>query len=117
MGRQCASGLSLLFSARRAFTRSEAQGSIGRPSLNPEPTFLNEALGGVPGGSSGGGAPLGGPPPLAPLGPPGPPGPPRPPAPRRSQIPERSGWPSGALGAGASSFALPSGVRGTAVAG
>ena len=67
-GRQCASGLSLLFSDRRAFTRSAAHGSIGRPSLNPEPMFLNVAFGGVPGGSSGGGPPLG-----PPFGPPGPP--------------------------------------------
>src|SRR5215471_20118510 len=31
----------------------------------------------------------------------------------RFQRPERSGWPSGARGAGAARFGLPSGVRGT----
>src|SRR5580658_4047951 len=110
MGRQCASGLSLLFSDLRLFNRSAAQGLSGsRPSLNPAPMLKKVAAGGPSdagaGGGGGGGAPstggTGG----------GPPRPARPMLPRLfSQIPERSGCPSAVLGAGPSSFGFPSGV-------
>src|ERR1700730_15106711 len=109
-GRQCASGLSLLFSAMRCFNSPAAHGVNGRPSLNPAPMLKNVAAGGpLEGGSGGGsgGGTAGGPVDT----PPNPAGAPR--RPRYSQIPERSGLPSDVLGAGASSFGLPSGPRGT----
>src|SRR5580704_11296462 len=93
-GKQCASGLSLLFSALRLVKRSAAHGNKGRPSLNPCPMFLKLATGGPEGGGGGGaagasagGCPLG--PPFCPPRPPPPPGPPGPP--RRAQTPEKSG--------------------------
>ena len=46
IGRQCASGLSLLLSAMRFFTRAAALGCKGRPALNPAPTSRNVAAGG-----------------------------------------------------------------------
>src|SRR6516162_9773421 len=44
MGKQCASGLSLLLSARRFFTSSAAQGWIGRPPCTPVPTSRNKLM-------------------------------------------------------------------------
>src|SRR5262245_60413204 len=99
IGKQCASGLSLLLSAMRFFTRSAAHVCRGRPSLNPAPTLRNVATGGVPGGGGGGG---GGGCPGCPAG-----------CLIFCQIPERSGFPSAVLGAGAARFAFPSGPLGT----
>src|SRR5262245_19591336 len=98
IGRQTASGLSLLLSSMRFFSNSAAHGRSGRPSLKPVPTFLNVATTGVPGGGSSGAAPR-------PL-----PGNPR-------QTPEKSGLPSVVLGAGAFNSGLPSAVLGTFVDG
>src|SRR5437667_2310347 len=96
IGRQCASGLSLLFVSFRAFLSSAAHGLNGRPSGNPAPISKNVATGGVPGGAGTG----------VPVVPP--------PSPRnRIQIPDRSGLPSAVLGVGASRTGLPSAVRGT----
>src|SRR2546428_569747 len=104
MGRQCASGLSLLLSAIRFFTTSAAHGCSGSPSLNPAPTSRNVATGGVPGGGGGGG---GGGVAAAPC--------PRCPAGGLmfDQIPERSGFPSAVLGAGPARLGMPSGPLGT----
>src|SRR5579859_5163938 len=109
MGKQCASGLSLLFEATRCRCSSAAQGWKGRPSLNCAPRFqkglvLTESgmISGVAedgaedvGGGAGVGTPGTG------LG--------------RSccQTPERSGLPSAVLGAGPDKFGLPSAVLGT----
>src|SRR5436190_17624876 len=96
IGRQCASGLSLLFTSFRAFFRSAAHGWNGRPSGNPAPMSKNVATGGVPGGAGTG----------APVAPP--------PSPRNLiQIPDRSGLPSAVLGVGASRIGAPLAVRGT----
>src|SRR5215510_329180 len=110
IGRQCASGLSLLLSAMRFFTRSSAQGWRGRPSGKPAPTLKKVALGGPAFGAAawprlaGGGAfksapraPRCGMFVLRPL----------------SQIPDRSGFPSAVLGVGAVRSGLPSAVLGT----
>src|SRR5262245_44120343 len=117
IGRQCASGLSLLLSAMRFLTRSAAHDCIGKPSLKPPPTFPNVANGIPSGGSGGGGGGAegaGGVNPgvaagAAPRWPAGPRG--------FSQIPERSGLPSAVLGAGAVRLGLPSLVLGTPGAG
>src|SRR5437016_6708905 len=98
MGRQCASGLSLLLSAIRFFSRSAAHGVSGNPSLKVEPMFRNVASGGPEEGWGGGGAPR------CPVG-----------APR--QTPEKSGLPSAVFGAGAARFGSPPGVLGTMDAG
>src|SRR5438132_9088974 len=96
IGRQCASGLSLLFVSFRAFLRAAAHGWNGRPSGNPAPISKNVATGGVPGGAGTG----------VPVVPP--------PSPRnRIQTPDRSILPSAVLGAGASSIGAPVAVRGT----
>src|SRR5881397_3746325 len=112
IGRQCASGLSLLKSAIRPFTSSAAQGLNGRPSLNPEPLSRNDA-GAISsrdafGGEAAGCAAFAAPPP-----------------PRKlfrvwsaggrtiCQIPERSGLPSDVRGAGASRLGCPLGNLGT----
>src|SRR5262245_21130665 len=123
MGKQWASGLSLLLSAIRCFTRSAAQGCIGNPSLNPCPAFPNVAMGGpLSGVAAGAGA--GAPPAAAAAAPPrcppppaaaaAPPRCPPPPAPARPvcHTPEKSGLPSGVLGAGAFKLISPVGVRG-----
>src|SRR5437867_12124958 len=108
MGRQCASGLSLLLSAIRFFTTSAAHGCSGRPSLNPAPTSRNVATGGVPGGGGGGGGGGAGvaAAPCAPC--------PRCPAGglMLDQIPEKSGFPSAVLGGGPLRFGFPSGPLG-----
>src|SRR6185295_18867773 len=95
IGRQFASGLSLVPLALRCFKSSAAHGLNGRPSLNPAPTLPNVEAGGSPGGETGGGATF--PPWNHAL----------------SQSPVKSGLPSAVRGAGASRFGLPSGVRGT----
>src|SRR5215831_1597299 len=105
IGRQCASGLSLLLSAMRFFTSSAAHGCSGKPSLMPAPTSRNVASGGVPGGGGGGGAGFA-PCPRCPAG-----------GLLFCQIPERSGFPSAVLGAGAVRFGFPSGPLGTASVG
>src|SRR5260221_85543 len=104
IGRQCASGLSLLFSALRAFTRSAAHGCSGRPSLKFAPTSRNVVTGG-PMENEGAGA-RSVPPPAGPSCP----------SPR-SHIPDRSGLPSVVRGAGAVKSDLPSGVLGTPAVG
>src|ERR1700687_3113037 len=100
IGRQCASGLSLLFAARRAFTSSAAHGCSGRPSLTFAPTSRNVVTGG-PAENEGAGA--------ASVPPPAGPSCPSP----RIQFPEKSGLPSAVRGAGAVKSGLPSGVLGT----
>src|SRR6266699_3865967 len=112
IGRQCASGLSLLLSAMRLFTSFAAQGLNGRPSLNPEPLSRNDA-GAISSRVTFGGGAVG----RAALAVPSPP--------RKlaevwsagartiCQIPERSGLPSGVRGAGASRLGCPFGNLGT----
>src|SRR6266852_3009027 len=114
MGKQCASGLSLLFSATRCRWSSAAQGWRGRPSLKDAPMFQNwlrrtEAgiisglapgvAGGVADAGAGAGAPGGG------VG--------------RAycQIPVRSGLPSAVFGVGAVRFGFPSAVLRTPAVG
>src|SRR2546425_423582 len=96
IGRQCASGLSLLFESFRAFLSSAAHGWKGRPSGIPAAISKNVAMGGVPGGAGIG----------VPVVPP--------PWPRNLiQIPDKSGLPSAVLGVGASRIGSPLAVRGT----
>src|SRR3954452_16103782 len=95
IGRQFASGLSLVPSSDRFCLSSAAQGRNGSPPGMFAPTLLNVDAGGSPGGDTGGGATL--PPWNHALSP----------------SPVRAGCPSAALGAGASRFGLPSAVRGT----
>src|SRR3954452_6887642 len=94
MGRQCASGLSLLLRALRLANSSAPYGDSGRPSLNVEPISRKVAKGGAPAGLAGGGAPR------CPTG-----------APRHT--PEKSGLPLGVRGAGAERSGSPLGVFGT----
>src|SRR5439155_8486166 len=113
IGRQCASGLSLLLSAMRLFTSFAAEGLNGRPSLNPEPLSRNDAEAISSRDTFGGGGVAG----RAALA--------VPPPPRKlfrvwsaggrtiCQIPERSGLPSDVRGAGASRLGCPSGNLGT----
>src|SRR5689334_12349438 len=99
-GRQCASGLSLLFSATRWRWSSAAQGWNGRPSLKDAPRFQNwlvrtEAgmMSLFPGsGLAGAGVPGGR---------------------WYCHTPDRSGLPSAVLGVGPERFGLPSAVLGT----
>src|SRR6266540_2509102 len=85
IGRQCASGLSLLLSAILISTRSAAHGCSGRPSLKPEPAFPNVASGTSSSDASGGAG-------AAPLAP-------APPGIRMfCQTPDMSGLPSAILG-------------------
>src|SRR5215831_8244230 len=102
MGRQFASGFSLLLSAIRCFFNSAAHGVKGKPSDILVPRSPNVAMGGVPGGGGRGGVVF------APR--------PRPrPSPcARVQRPDKSGLPSAVLGAGASMFTWPLGRCGTA---
>src|SRR6266853_5544 len=104
MGRQWASGLSLLFPARRAFSRSAAHGCSGNPSFILAATFANVVSGGpaVNEGAGPGSVP--------------PPAGPRRPSPR-IQLPEKSGLSWAVRGGGAVSCGLPSGVFGTPRAG
>src|SRR5437899_1713170 len=100
IGKQCASGLSLLLSACRCFTSSAAHGRIGRPPSTPVPMSRNKF---IPVLGAGAAVPAaGGAPPVpdavtnaaaAPRG--------------FCQIPERSGLPSGVLGAGALTSGCP----------
>src|SRR5581483_5818686 len=113
IGRQWASGLSLLLSAMRFFTSSAAHGWYGAPPGVCAPMLpTTEPPGGsspVPSAATRGGA--------------GPAPRPRPPRPRPpagqsiqgmiSHTPERSGLPSDVRGGGAFRSGLPSGVRGT----
>src|SRR5215218_4322864 len=101
IGRQWASGLSLLLSAFRFFSTSAPQGVRGSPPLMLAPTSRNVASGGPSGGV--GEAAAGGWPPGVAGG--------APPPPRHR--PERSGLPSAVLGAGAVRFGSPFGSRGT----
>ena len=55
IGRQCASGLSLLLLSCRSFLSAAAHGLIGRPPGTFWPTSRNIAIGGVPGGATGAG--------------------------------------------------------------
>src|SRR5665213_649736 len=95
----------MLLEATRWRCSSAAQGWKGRPSLKEAPRFQNWLVltdngimsfvcdaGGVAGGGAGAGVPGGR---------------------SYSQIPERSGCPSVALGAGPDKFGLPSAVLGT----
>src|ERR1700688_1114757 len=100
IGRQCASGLALLFAARRVFTSSAAQGGSARPSLTFAPTSRKVVTGGPIENEGAGPATV--PPPAGPSCP----------SPR-IQIPDRSGLPSAVCGAGAVRSGLPSGVLGT----
>src|SRR5580700_132188 len=106
IGRQCASGLSLLLLATRCRCSSAAHGWNGRPSLNDEPIFQKGLLltifrksslvaNVLKFGPAAGRAPAG-------AG-----------ARELSHMPLRSGLPSAVLGAGALRFGLPSGVLGT----
>src|SRR3984893_13221235 len=104
IGRQCASGLSLLFPALRVFTSSAAHGCSGRPSLTFAPTSRKVVTGGPT--ENEGAGPASVPPPAGPSCP----------SPR-IQIPERSGLPSAVRGAGAVKSGLPSGVLGTPAVG
>src|SRR5688572_27961006 len=106
IGRQWASGLSLLLSAIRFFTSSAAQSRNGSPSLKPAPTLKKVALGGPPfaagvgagvPGSSRVAAAAWAPPVFLPL----------------SQMPDKSGFPSADLGVGAVRSGCPAGVLGT----
>src|SRR6185436_13696233 len=102
IGRQCASGLSLLLSAMRFFKRSAAHGVNGRPFVNPTPTLPKLASGIASRDTFGGAAPL----------------PPRPAVAHGfAQTPDRSGLPSPVLGVGAVRSGFPSGVLGILVAG
>src|SRR5436309_4144198 len=120
IGRQCASGLSLLLSAIRFFTSSAAQGCKGRPSLKPAPTSRNVAAAtpsaGVVAGGLGGGGPAVGAPAAPPTFPDRNPGP-SPGGLGFCQMPERSGFPSAVLGAGAFRSGSPLGVFGTRAVG
>src|SRR5262245_44747659 len=101
IGRQSASGLSLLLSASRCFCSSAAHGRSGTGSLSPYLMFQNTVMitGIVP----------------SPRG--------EPPVPDTLSVrgnvmtfcqrPDRSGLPSAVLGVGAVRFGLPSAVRGT----
>ena len=103
----------------RFFTKSAAQGCKGRPSLNPAPTFRNVAAGGpsavVAAGAGGlaAGGPTGGAPAAPPTFPERNPGPSPAGGLGFCQMPERSGFPSAVLGAGALKFGSPVGVLGT----
>ncbi len=92
IGRQCASGLSLLWSSLRCFSRSAAHGRSGRPPFMFEPMLKKVAAGGALGSDDG--------------------APPRPVGPF-CHSPDRSGLPSGIRGAGAARLGLPSAVFGT----
>src|SRR2546425_9585479 len=100
IGRQCASGLSLLLAARRDFTSSAAHGCSGRPSLTFAPTSRNVVTGGPLENEGAGTGRV--PPPAGPSCP----------SPR-IQLPEKSGLPSAVRGGGAVKAGLPSGVLGT----
>ena len=134
IGKQCASGLSLLLSATRFFTRSAAHGWYGAPPgvcppMSPKtlppgrapavPGAAVPAGGGppprAPGGgllADGGAAGAGGSAPAWPLGISGPAPRPRPPALAMSQTPDKSGLPSANFGAGAFMSGFPSAVVG-----
>src|SRR5262249_32948870 len=106
-GRQCASGLSLLFSAARRWRSSAASGRKGRPPFTVVPMLknwlsrgLNRWFGPRPVPVSGGGSGTCAAAPSTPG------------VLRNSQMPERSGLPSAVLGAGASRLTLPSAARG-----
>src|SRR5262245_38498895 len=107
IGKQCASGLSLLWSAFLFFIRSAAQGWNGKSSLKPRPALPNVAIG-IPSGGSGGTA--GAPAPATRC-------PPPPPATRLPQMPDKSGLSFAILGVGLSRLGLPSAVLGTFGAG
>src|SRR5438093_5269032 len=102
IGRQRASGLSLLLSAMRCFRTPAAQGVSGRPSLNPTPTLPKLASGISSSDTFGGGGAA------APRPRPAPPV-----AHGFAQTPDRSGLPSAVLGAGAVRFGCPACVLGT----
>src|SRR5215471_11057261 len=113
MGKQCASGLSLLLSAFLFFIRSAAQGWNGKSSLKPRPALPNVAIG-IPSGGSGGTAGASAPVPRCPVPRcPAPRCPPPPPATRLPQMPDKSGLSFAILGVGPSRLGLPSAVLGT----
>src|SRR5215471_12259143 len=103
IGKQCASGLSLLWSAFLFFIRSAAQGWNGKSSLKPRPALPNVAIG-IPSGGSGGVAGAPAPAPRCPA---------PPAAIRAPQIPDKSGLSFAILGVGPSRLGLPSAVLGT----
>src|SRR5688572_11656886 len=105
IGKQCASGLSLLLPATRFFKISAPYGVNGAPPVIA-PAISRKLATGGPAGGAGGAA-------SAPR-PPGPPprrAPPANGAPRHR--PDRSGLPSAVLGAGASTSTCPAAVFGT----
>jgi hypothetical protein len=106
IGKQWASGLSLLLSAIRFCTSSAAHSLSGSPSLKPAPTLKKVAFGGPP-FAVGAGAAVPGRPSVA--------APPRPPPVflPLSQMPDKSGFPSAVLGAGAVRSSCPAAVLGT----
>src|SRR5262245_39316169 len=112
IGKQCASGLSLLLSAFLFFIRSAAQGWNGKSSLKPRPALPNVAIG-IPSGGSGGTAGAPAPAPRCPA----PRCPPPPPATRLLQMPDKSGLSFAILGVEPSGLGLPSAVLGTFDAG
>src|SRR5678815_2183625 len=95
IGRQFASGLSLLLFASRVFSSSAPNGVKGSPSLMFWPMLANAATGGPDGGGASAAAPR-----------------PRPPAPPRHS-PDRSGLPSAVFGAGAFMSGWPLASLGT----
>src|SRR5262245_15838328 len=102
IGRQFASGFSLLLSAIRCFFKSAAHGVSGSPSGMFVPRSPNVATGGVPGGGGGGGVAFA-PRPL-----------PRPSPCARVHSPDKSGLPSAVRGTDASMLTCPFGSFGTA---
>src|SRR5688572_29904363 len=94
IGRQCASGLSLLFPATRVLSNSAPYGVSGSPPVMFWATSRKPATGGPLGGGA-----------AAPCRPPPPP-PPR-------QTPDRSGFPSAVFGTGPFISGSPLAVLGT----
>src|SRR6266853_1551395 len=96
IGRQCASGLSLLLSAIRCFTSSAAHGWYGAPPGRWSPILPNtdpEGPAGGPGAATGGAAGRGGG--------------------SAPHTPDKFGFPSAVRGGGALKSGLPSAVIGT----
>src|ERR1044072_8917923 len=118
MGRQFASGLSLLLSATRFLTNSAAHGRYGAPPCVFAPMFPNAPptdgtdVGQGPRNGAGCAADAAEPDPRCPVAP-GAAAPPRPRPNGISQTPERSGLPFARRGGGASKFGLPSAPIGT----
>src|ERR1043166_3346320 len=118
IGKQLASGLSLLLSATRFLTNSAAHGRYGAPPSVLAPMFPNApptagtTVGAGPRAAAGCGADVAGVTPRCPAAA-GVAAPPRPRPNGISQTPERSGLPFASRGVGASRLGLPSAAIGT----